>query len=98
MSHPLKVRPEAEQDIEDAAHYYEAQQSGLGQQFIDEVWRCMQRIAAEPELYPLLHRQTRRALAHRFPFGVFYRLEQGDIVIIAVLHASRNPADWKVRL
>jgi plasmid stabilization system protein ParE len=48
-------------------------------------------------MYPDLHRQTRRALLSRFPFGVYYRLEGGEAVIVAIMHGSRNPRRWQTR-
>ena len=52
MSLPLRVRPEAAQDLEDAAAWYEEQSRGLGQEFLDEVRRALERVAEHPELYP----------------------------------------------
>lgn len=97
MSVPVRIRREAERDLEDAAVWYEEQQSGLGHQFLDEVSHMLQRIAEQPELYPVLHRHTRRALIKRFPFGVYYLLQTGCIVVVAVLHGSRDPRRWKQR-
>ena len=37
MAHRLIIRPEAEADIADAAVWYDDQQSGLGNEFIEQV-------------------------------------------------------------
>ena len=37
MSMEIRLRPEAEQDLVEAATWYEANQQGLGAQFLDEV-------------------------------------------------------------
>lgn len=97
MSLPVRVRPEAVQDLQDAAAWYEEQSGGLGQEFLDEVGRSLQRVTEQPELYPPMHRNTRRVLIHRFPFGVFFRVEAGFIVVVAVMHGSRDPRRWKQR-
>lgn len=97
MSLPIRIRAEAEQDLQTAAAWYEEQMHGLGNEFLDEIFRALQRLAEQPELYPPLHRDTRRVLAHRFPFGVFYRIETDCIVVVAVLHGSRDPQAWKLR-
>lgn len=39
MTFPVRLRSEAEEDLEDAARWYEGQKRGLGQQFLDEVTR-----------------------------------------------------------
>ena len=97
MSLPLLVRVEAAQDLEDAAAWYEVQSRGLGQEFLGEVRLTLQRVAEQPGLYPSMHRGTQRALTRRFPFGVFYRVEQDSIVVVAVMHGSRDPQHWKQR-
>ena len=97
MSLPVRVRREAEGDLAEAAAWYEAQRPSLGQAFLDEVDAAFERIGEEPLRYPVLHRQTRRALIHRFPFGIFFRVTEEAIVIIAVLHASRDPRHWQAR-
>lgn len=50
MSLPIRVRPEATPDLEDAAAWYEQQGSGLGQEFSGEVRRSLQQIAECPDL------------------------------------------------
>jgi plasmid stabilization system protein ParE len=58
----------------------------------------LQRVVEQPELYPSVHRTTRRILIHRFPFGVFYRVEMDSVVVVAVMHGSRDPQRWKQRI
>ena len=83
----LQLRPEAREDLDTAAHWYEAQEKGLGRQFLAEVRMVFQRIRANPDTYPVTYRGTRRALIRRFPYGVIYlQLPQQDcIVVLAVL-------------
>ncbi len=97
MTLELRLRPEAELDLAEAALWYEEQGSGLGHQFLDEVLAVFSTIAEAPLMYPIVHRSTRRALIHRFPFGVYYRVETTVIVVVAVMHGSRNPHRWKSR-
>ncbi len=97
MSPRVRIRQEAEQDLDEAAHWYERQQEGLGGAFLDEVLEAFDRIRENPLVYPVLHRAIRRALLHRFPFGVFYQIEDDRIVVLAVMHGSRHPNAWKQR-
>lgn len=55
-------------------------------------------IAVSPLIYPVVHRNTRRALMHRFPFGVYYRVDSSEVIVVAVMHGSRNPLRWKTRV
>ena len=91
------LRPEAEADLENAALWYEERRQGLGWRFLDEVLNTIALIVENPNRYPLIHGDIRRAVTPRFPFGVFYLTEGDAIVVIAVMHASRDPARWKER-
>ena len=79
------------------AGWYEEQLSGLGHQFLDEAVVTFSSIAEAPLMYPVVHRNTRRTLIHRFPFGVYYQIEDTAIVVLAVMHGSRHPRRWKIR-
>ena len=95
----LRIRPQARDDLEAAARWYEAQQKGLGRHFLAEVRLAFQRIRLNPEAYPALYRGTRRALIRRFPYGVIFLSapEHNSIVVLAVLHCGRDPRLWRQR-
>jgi plasmid stabilization system protein ParE len=95
----LRLRPEARLDLEAAARWYEAQEQGLGRQFLEEVRLTFERIRANPEAYPSGYRGTRRALIRRFPYGVIYLpvATTGISVVLAVLHCGRDPKLWRER-
>ena len=97
MTINLRLRQESEQDLADAAVWYEEQREGLGHQFLDEVLSVFSVISETPLMFPIVHRNIRRALIHRFPFGVYYRVESDEIVVVAVMHGSRDPRRWKSR-
>ena len=93
----IRLRPEAEQDLADAAAWYEEQRPGLGHEFLDEVEATLSSITEAPLMFPSVHRNTRRAVIHRFPFGVYFRADGPSIIVIAIMHGSRNPRRWKSR-
>jgi plasmid stabilization system protein ParE len=97
MTFVIRLRVEAENDIHDASVWYESQRLLLGHDFLDAVETAFSRISENPLQFPILYRGTRRALLSRFPFGVFFRLNGQTIIVLAVLHASRNPARWRDR-
>ena len=97
MSYRVHLRPEAETDIEEAATWYAMQREGLGDEFLDEVQSICETISENPNMYPVLHRHAHRAVIHRFPFGIYYRIEEKSVVVVAVMHGSRHPKRWKKR-
>jgi plasmid stabilization system protein ParE len=94
---PILVRPAAAADIEDAFLWYEAQRPRLGDDFRVELQAAFERVAGDPALYQVVHRNTRRALLRRFPYGVFYRVYPEVIVVVAVMHGRRDPRRWRSR-
>lgn len=82
-----------------AVEWYDEQQDDLGQEFVNELDASITRCADFPELHELVERPgVRRALLSRFPFAVFYHLEDDDLVILAVVHTARDPAFWRSRV
>lgn len=98
MTRPLRIRPEAELDLAEACRWYDEQSSGLSDDFLSEVGDTLRRIDENPSLYPKVHRQLRRALVHRFPFGVYYLDLQDAVVVLAVFHQAQDPRRWRARL
>lgn len=97
MSRRLIVRPEAESDIAAAAQWYEEQRPGLSLAFRSALDRAFTAVSENPDRYAHIYRDVRRALVRRFPYGVFY-VDQGErIVVIGVLHTSRDPKLWRSR-
>ena len=91
------LRPAAAADVEGAYRWYEDQRAGLGEEFLGAVQAGLAVAAAHPLAAPIVHRDTRRLLLKRFPYGVFYRLVRDDIIVVGVLHAKRHPRVWRDR-
>ena len=97
MTHPLIIRPDAEQDMAEGRDWYEGQREGLGAEFLTAIDAVFDRIRETPELYAPEYRAVRRAGLGRFPYIVYYRIVADVIEVIAVQHGSRNPRRWRSR-
>jgi len=85
-------------DIEAAFEWYESEQLGLGLEFLEEVRAAYERILDGPFKYQELRSGVRRALTRRFPYGIYFSVEDDLIVVIAVLDTARDPAEWQFRI
>jgi plasmid stabilization system protein ParE len=94
---PPILRPAAAADVEGAYRWYENQRAGLGEEFLGAVQVGLEMIAAHTLSAAVVHRDTRRLLLKRFPYGVFYRLVRDEIVVVGCLHAKRHPRVWRGR-
>lgn len=87
----LLVRPFAKLDLAEAALWYHEQRSGLGDEFLEEIDGTLKQIKERPESFPVSHKDDiRRALVNRFPYAVFFAVNQQLIAVIAVFHTSRD--------
>ena len=93
----LKVRPEAEVDALEAASWYEGERAGLGTEFLGELRATFSRIEGGPQRFPAVFREVRRAILHRFPFGVFFIVEAESAVVLAITHLRRHSSVWQAR-
>ena len=98
MSYQLRIRSAAETDIQEAYEYYEECRRGLGQDFVLCIEASLDKIIQNPNHYPVVHRNIHRILVKRFPFGIFFVAKENTIVVLAVMHGSRSPRRWKVRM
>jgi len=90
-------RPAAAADVEDAYHWYEIQRSGLGDEFLAAVATVVESLAAYPERFAVVYRQTRRANLRRFPYSLFYRIIDDQVIVVACMHGRRHPRRWQSR-
>ncbi len=88
----------AKTEFTEAVLYYNDQSEGLGYEFAVEVKRTIERIVQYPEAWSQLSKRTRRCRTNRFPYGLIYQIHENNILIVAVMHLSRNPVSWKKRL
>jgi toxin ParE1/3/4 len=88
--HPL-----AEQELLDAAFYYEEQRPGLGLEYLEEIEHSVNFLTRYPYVGTTVRGSIRRLVLPRFPYSLLYRvLEDDSIRILAVAHHKRRPQYW----
>ncbi len=90
--------PPAKGELTEAIVYYNSQSEGLGYEFAAEIKRTLERIAQYPDAWFGLSSRTHRCRTKRFPYGVVYQVRKETLLIVAVMHLSREPETWKSRL
>ena len=94
----MKIRlvPEAEADVADAYAWYKERNELLATAFLDAIGAALTAIARHPHAFPRVHKDVRRALARRFPYGIFALLPD-EVVVLACFHVARDPKSWPRR-
>jgi toxin ParE1/3/4 len=90
--------PEALEEYREAALYYAERNPALALKFLDAVEDAIRLILESPERYRILDEDVRRCLTHVFPYAVLFTKEPQSILIVAVMHCSREPGYWKRRV
>ena len=81
MSFDIQVRRAAELDVAEAQLWYETRRTGLGTEFHSEVTQVIDRLAETPLIYQVVYKDIRRAIVHRFPYLVWFRV-LGEAVVV----------------
>ena len=97
MTSEVTFGPLVKFDLADAYDWYERQEEGLGERFLDAFDSCVELIRENPRANPVVHRDIRRSLLRRFPYLVFYRAEADAITVIGCFHGKRDPRSWQER-
>lgn len=93
----VRFRTEAADDVFLAREWYDAQSLGLGNSFVGSLEQVVDLVAELPGAFPEIAAGLRRALLSRFPYALYYRIDDGVIDIIACLHTRQSPGRWRSR-
>lgn len=102
MTKGLRIHRLAEDELADAALWYEARQSGLGTSLLDLIDGTVERlltgiVPSSPAPGVGRAKGARRVLIRRFPYSIVFYERKEEIVIIAFAHSSRRPGYWRSR-
>lgn len=90
--------PDALEEYAQAALFYEGREPGLGGEFTLAIEAGIQSILEAPDRWPFLEGDIRRHLLRRFPYGILYTIERDLVLIVAIMHLSREPGCWRHRV
>ena len=89
--------PEADAELQEARTWYDDIRPELGERFARAVENTVEAIAEHPFQFPVIYRERRRAGVWRFPYGIFFEIQEHRILIIACFHGRRKPKRWQRR-
>lgn len=93
----VRILDEARQDLVDGFRFYEMQTAGLGDYFLDCIFSDIDSLQIYAGIHAL-HFGYHRLLSKRFPFAIYYRVENEIARVRAVLDCRRDPAWIRERL
>ncbi len=93
----VRLHPEARAELLAERKWYYDRSPLSSVAFSHAVDRAISRISESPNNFPVADHGTRKFVLQQFPFNVFYRIGEVEIVIVAVAHQKRRPNYWSRR-
>jgi len=96
--HRIRFVKEALFDVEDVVIWYEEQRLGLSYDFELCLEAGLDQISRNPNAFQKKYKNVKIKFISRFPYGIHYRFEKDEIIVLGVFHTSRSPKNWSKRL
>ena len=93
----LIIRPSALDDLESSARFYNSSRVGLGDYFLDSMYAEIGSLEIYGGIHPIRYSHYRH-IADRFPFAVYYKIEQNTVIVNRVMDMRRDPEYIKRQL
>jgi plasmid stabilization system protein ParE len=95
-SFTVRLRKKALADVSRIRTWYREIDPTLDDRFVHSLNQGLDRIQDHPFGYQIVYRNSRRILLDRFPYSVFYLIQdasaQGaNVIVLAIIHHKRNP-------
>ena len=99
MSYIFINRPNVKNDINNVIDYYKRINPSLAKQFLIRIKEAKDYINNTPLGFQIKYKEVRTLLLKKFPYHIHYIIDENkrQIIILAVIHAYRNPADYTNR-
>lgn len=99
MAYKIIVDPNAKRDIVESIDWYNKAREGLGFRFYEQVQATFKKIQNNPNSFVVRYKTSHTAIVKKFPFLVHYFIDSEieTIIVVAVLHTSRDPNIWDER-
>lgn len=86
----VRIQPAAEADVRAGFRFYERQQTGVGEHFLDSIHADVDSLQLFAGIHPK-RGKLHRFRSKRFPFWIYYRIDCETAFVVAVLDARRSP-------
>ncbi len=81
----IRYTERSKNEVQTAFDWYNKQRKGLGYEFLDCVEASLNNIEKFPEMYEECHSNFRRCIVRKFPYEIFYTIEESEIGILTSL-------------
>ncbi|MCT4664315.1 MAG: type II toxin-antitoxin system RelE/ParE family toxin [Flavobacteriales bacterium] len=94
----IELLEEAELDFDKSYGFYHESSPKIADTFLTEINIGFESIKHNSTAFPIVYKDIRKYVVKKFPFMIYYRIEDVCIQVIAVFHTSRSPEIWNKRI
>lgn len=94
MARSLRYHPLFDSDVLGAGQWYDDRHPELGNDFVRRVRKAVDQLIENPESGSSISNGLRYLPVQRFPYVVFYDLTDSEVLILGVMHTSRDSQKW----
>ncbi len=96
MNYAFVNLPAVKAEITEATSYYKKISPELAKQFLFRIREAKAYIAQAPLGFQIKYKHVRTLLLKQFPYHIHYHIDdtQKQIIILAIIHAYKNPTDY----
>jgi len=100
MSYEIIIDKDTFNDLEEIIQWHENIRKNLGLELLGEFNILSDLLSTNPQIFKKDYLYFRKALLNRFPYSVFYGIDEDlkQIKIVGIFHTSRNPNESKKRI
>ena len=86
----IEILRSAQDDLRAGFAFYEGQDAGLGAYFLDSLSSDIDSLRLFSGVHPIYFEHYHRLLSKRFPFAVYYKVEDNVVRVYAVMDCRQD--------
>jgi len=94
----IVVLRSARRTVADGIRFYESQEAGLGAYFLSSIMSDLRSLRIYGGVHQKYDNSFYRMVCKRFPYSIYYRMEDGNVHVYAILDDRRDPKRTKKSL
>jgi hypothetical protein len=94
----LQILDTAREDLVEGFGFYEGGEQGIGDYFLACLYSDIESLRVFGGIHRRVYKNLHRSLSKRFPFAIYYTVEDDTLLVRAILDCRRNPSWIRSRL
>ena len=94
----VQILDAAREDLVEGFGFYESSEQGIGGYFLACLYSDIESLRVFGGIHRRVYKNLHRSLSKRFPFAIYYTVEDDTVLVRAIQDCRRNPSWIRSRL